>query len=153
MHFLTAGSPESEDILHQAFLLAHDRLASGEDFQVSPEVWLRGTVRNLVYAWWRQKRKLPQNLADGVKLLADEADDHAAGVTWERLKEALRKCLEKLAPEDRQLVRKRYQEPLAINQIAKEMQRNPATVRVRLFRIRGGLKRCVEAVLSQGGAS
>lgn len=41
--FLTAGSPDSEDILHQAFLVAFDRLAAGDPFRGDLGKWLRIT--------------------------------------------------------------------------------------------------------------
>lgn len=151
MHFLTGGAPDSEDILHQAFLRAHDRLASGQSFRVRDDVWLRGTARNLVRAWWREKRKLPENLAERLTLVAQQDDRAASATLSEELNGALEHCLRKLDANDRMLVSKRYEQGLRIVAIAKQIRCNVATLRVRLFRIRQALKACVETLLSHGG--
>jgi DNA-directed RNA polymerase specialized sigma24 family protein len=57
-----------------------------------------------------------------------------------------------LPPADRDLISKRYDRRMSVVTLAEDMQCNVATLRVRLFRIRQGLKACVEAVVSRGGA-
>lgn len=150
---LTRGAAESEDILHQAFLLAFDRLAAGEEFTGDAGKWLRGTVRNLVHVWWRQRRKMPQDVADCLKLLADEADEPLAAAAQGELNAALERCLGKLRPEDRSLIGQRYEQGRRVKAIAEQMRKNVATVRVRLFRIRQALKRCVERWLAKGSTA
>jgi formate hydrogenlyase subunit 6/NADH:ubiquinone oxidoreductase subunit I len=73
VNVLTGNSPDSEDLTHQAFLLAFDRLACGDRTIQDMGKWLRGVVRNLVRAWWREKRRLPQDLADQIYELAEQA--------------------------------------------------------------------------------
>jgi len=151
--FLMRGAAEAEDLVHEAFLLAFDRLASGEEFTGDPGLWLRGTVRNLVKAWWRQRRKLPQDVADHLGELADEVDDALTAAAGAELRAALDHCLGLLVPEDRQLVARRYEDGLRIADIARQMSSNAATIRVQLFRIRQALRRCVETQLSRGMAT
>ena len=146
--FLTFGSTDSEDILHEAFLAAFDRLARGQEFEGEPGLWLRGTIRNLVRVWWREKRKAPQALADRLVLLAGEADDPHAKMSRDEIKAALEHCLARLAEADRQLVEKRYGQGLRITKMAEELGRNVATVRVQLFRIRQTLMLCVQSRLA-----
>ena len=150
---LTAGAAEAEDILHQAFLAAFDRLAAGREFEGDPGKWLRATVRHMVYAWWRQRRRMPQDVADRLKEVADEADDALTRAARAEVQAALEHCLGKLSDADRQLVAQRYERGLRVTQIAERLRRNVATLRVRLFRIRQALKRCVDAVLAKGGAT
>ena len=150
-HFLTGGTPDSEDILHQAFLLAHDYLANGGTFRVGPGKWLRGVVRNLVRTWWSEKRKMPRDLAGRLAFLAGQDERGATAVVPEELMAALEHCLGKLGADDRTLVSKRYEQGLRIVAIAERMQCNVTTLRVRLFRVRQSLKACVETVLSRGG--
>lgn len=150
--FLTRGAAEAEDLVHEAFLLAFDRLAAGEEFAGDAGAWLRGTLRNLVKAWWRERRKLPQDVADRLSLLAEEADAAATAESHE-LQAALDHCLGLLAPEDRDLVARRYERGMRVTQIAKDLRRNAATVRVQLFRIRQALKNCVERQLARGTAT
>jgi RNA polymerase sigma-70 factor (ECF subfamily) len=151
VRFLTGASADGKDIVHEAFLLAHAKLASGREFEGDPGSWLRGTARNLVYAWWRQKRRLPQDLADQLKLLADEAEDGVDAEGREEMKSALRRCLEKLGAEERVLLSKRYEQGLRAVRIADELRLNVATVRVRLHRLRQALRGCIEGQLSRGG--
>jgi len=153
VRFLTGGATDAEDILHQAFLVGHARLARGEAFRGDPGRWLRGVVRNLVHAWWRERRRLPTGLADGLKRLAEQADDAPADAARAELKRALKRCLRKLPDDDRALVSRRYTEGLSVADIAETSARSAVTLRVRLHRIRLALKRCVEAVLSRGGAT
>ena len=146
--FLTGGATDAEDIVHQAFLLAFDHLAADETSIRDPGPWLRGTARNLVRAWWRQRRKAPQHVTDQLLLLADESDDALTTVTQAETRAALRNCLDKLRPEDRILLAKRYEDGFRVTSIARELRLNVATLRVRLFRIRRALKLCLEGQLS-----
>jgi len=148
--FLTRGAAEAEDMVHEAFLLAFDRLAAGEEFTGDAGAWLRGALRNLVKSWWRERRKLPQDVADRLVLLAEEADDALTVAAGEELRAALDHCLGLLGAEDRDLVARRYERGMRITRIAEELRRNAATVRVQLFRIRQALKECVERQLSKG---
>lgn len=150
--FLTGGAAESEDLVHQAFLLAFDRLAEGKEFTGDPGKWLRGVLRNLVYAWWRERRKVPQELVEGLKLLIDESEGTFERVVKAEASAALEHCLGKLAPGDRELVRERYEKGFRITQIAENMKANVGSLRVRLHRIRRGLKQCVETQLAGGTA-
>ncbi len=146
--YLTGGAAEAEDILHQAFLVLFDRLAVGESIDPEAGKWLRGAVRNLVHAWWRQKRRLPQDLADRLELLAAEADDAPTAAAKAELRAALEHCLGTLEPDDRQFVAGHYEEGLRITEIAGRMQVNAATARVRLFRLRQALRTCVQSQLA-----
>lgn len=150
---LTGGAAEAEDIVHQAFLAAFDRLAAGGEFTGNPGAWLRATARNMVYTWWRERRRMPQDVADRLQRLVDEADDALTRAAKAEVRAALAHCLEKLSESERQLVAGRYEQGLRITHIAEQLEQNVATVRVRLFRIRQALKRCVEARLAHGGAT
>ena len=150
---LTGGAAEAEDIVHQAFLAAFDRLAGGGGFTGDPGAWLRATARNMVYAWWRQQRRMPQDVADRLRQVADEADDALTRAARAEVRAALDHCLGTLPDADRQLVADRYERGLRVTQMAEQLREKAATVRVRLFRIRQALRRCVEAVLSKGGAT
>jgi len=150
--FLTGGASESEDLVHQAFLLAFDRLAEGQEFSGDPGKWLRGVLRNLVYAWWRERRKVPQELAESLKLLIDESEDAFERVAKAEMSAALEHCLGKLPLDDRELIRERYEKGSRITQIAENMKASAGSLRVRLHRIRQVLRQCVETQLAGGTA-
>lgn len=144
---LTGGAAESEDILHEAFLAVFDRLADGRDLGRDLPAWLRGVVRNQVHVWWRQKARLPQDVADRLKLLAEEADDLPERLARKELETTLQQCLSKLPADDRRFVAERYEEGLRVTQLATRWKLNVATARVRLFRLRQALKACLESQL------
>lgn len=139
---LMRGAAEAEDVTHQAFLLAFDRLVEGRTID-SPGLWLKGVVRNLVREWWRNNRRMPIELADQLSHLSEEAD-LAADERRSEQEAALAACLEKLPEHDRHMVRARYEDGLPITDIAERQQTSVQTARVRLFRIRERLKACVE---------
>lgn len=144
-HFLLGRHGPVEDVVHQAFLLAFDRLASGQSFQGDPGKWLRGTVRNLVRDVWRQQRKLPQDIADQLQQVVLQADESGDAIDRSMVREALRRCLARLDATDRDLIGRHYVGGSRITEIAQRLELNAATLRVRLFRIRQNLKSCVEA--------
>lgn len=150
-HFLTGGAAEGEDLLHQAFLLSHDHMLSGRTFQVDAGKWLRGTLRNLARSWWRDRRRLPKQLVDHVVALPDNSDDATISSRLAGMKAALEHCLVELPPADQELISKRYEQHTTVVVLAEGLQCNVATLRVRLFRIRQGLKACVEDVILRGG--
>ncbi|MDA1014664.1 MAG: sigma-70 family RNA polymerase sigma factor [Planctomycetota bacterium] len=131
---LTRGSAEAEDLTHQAFLLAFDRMVEKRPID-DPGLWLRGVVRNLVREWWRKNRRLPVELADQLCRLAEEVDSASDELRSER-ETALASCLEKLSDDERRIVRARYEDGLPITEIAQRHEINVRTARVRLFRIR-----------------
>ena len=147
---LTGGSPDAEDILHQAFLLAFDRLADGDRSIDHMDRWLRGVVRNLVRARWRTQSKLPKDLATRLHDLAEEADSVPNRLANAERIDALEYCLGQLGPAARRFVAARYESGMPIREIAKREHLNEATTRVRLFRIRQTIKSCIEATLAAG---
>ena len=68
---LTRGASEAEDLTHQAFLVAFDRLAEQRPIE-DAGLWLRGVVRNLVREWWRKNVRLPVELGEQICRLAEE---------------------------------------------------------------------------------
>lgn len=148
-HFLLGERQPVEDVAHQAFMLAFERLASGQTFEGDPGKWLRGAVRNLVREHWRKRKGLPHDVADLLEEALAEADDPGEAFDWARLREALRHCLGKLTPADRELIGQRYEHGHRIADIAARLGLNLATARVRLFRIRQALKSCVESRFSE----
>ena len=144
---LTGACSETEDIVHQAFLLAFERLPSGRDFSGNPGNWLCGTARNLVFAWWRKQRKIPEDVARGLALAAKEHEHVLAELASNEFQEALNRCIEKLPAKDRGLPNERYRVGRRITEMAASLNVNVSSLRVRLHRIRRALRRCIESQL------
>lgn len=93
---------------------------------------------------------MPDDLADRLHQLIEQADDASTVAERAEAVAALKHCLEKLSQAERRLVSARYEEGCRITQIAERTNQNVATARVRLFRIRQSLKTCVETTLAGG---
>lgn len=64
---------------------------------------------------------------------------------------ALPRCVEKLPPDERELLTACYQPNVTIHQIAEQIGRPAGTVYKSLTRIRRTLLKCINGVLSEGG--
>jgi len=146
--FLAGSGDHVEDLVHEAFLLAFDRLAERKPFTGDPGKWLRGTLRNLIKKWWRERIRLPQDVADQLADVAQRADDLGESLDRQAMAAALERCIEKLSAEDQDLIARRYEHDDRVGRIAGRLQINESTVRVRLFRARQALKDCVESQFS-----
>jgi RNA polymerase sigma-70 factor (ECF subfamily) len=148
--WLTGGAAEADDLVHEAFLAAFDLLAAQGAFTGDPGKWLRGTTRNLVHAWWRKRRRLPQPAADALKDLADRMEEAPPPATDRAYEMALAHCLDRLPPADRDLVERRYAKAFDPGRLAATLGIQLPTLRVRLFRLRQALRGCVENRLKAG---
>lgn len=63
--------------------------------------------------------------------------------------QALRRCIEKLGPQDYELIRLRYRDEVAIKSIAERMGRSAQGIYKRIVRIHEALLRCVRKALSE----
>lgn len=61
---------------------------------------------------------------------------------------ALRKCMQKLRPKDRELLHHRYATSSSLQQYAEMTHRSTGTLKAVLFSLRAALKRCIERELS-----
>ena len=73
--------------------------------------------------------------------LAEECEAESDELT-ERM-EALKKCLARLKEQERQLVEHRYVADSNLDDFAQKSGRSVESLRVTLFRIRAGLKKCI----------
>lgn len=82
-------------------------------------------------------------------LLEDIADAaRSESALYDRRETALRACLEKLPPKQRDLIVRRYQPDVAVNSLAAEMGKTAKAVSESLRRIREVLRQCIERALA-----
>lgn len=62
---------------------------------------------------------------------------------------ALRKCLQRLRPQDRELLHHRYATSFSLQQYADTTSRSAGTLKAVLFNLRAGLRRCIERQLQE----
>jgi RNA polymerase sigma-70 factor (ECF subfamily) len=138
------GGRHGEDLCHDAFLAAFDRMLAGQEGIRDVDKWLRGTVRHLAARWWREQRHLPSVSAEHLVGLLEECDSRPESDESESLRRALRRCIKELDGRSRDMIHKRYAEGLDVAELARGLGRQAETVRTWLFRIRQALKACIE---------
>lgn len=139
------SSDDAFDLVQDAFIEAFqhlDRFDVDRDFGA----WIRTICRNRIFNFYRS-----QKIRKTVSLdIIDEAinemvaqqdgdEDH----TQERL-DALKNCIEKLGPEQRELVELRYQSQIPVKDMAECMGKSATALSMKLMRIRDQLRVCVE---------
>ena len=137
-----------DDLVQDAFVNAYNNL---DRFDLKHDFWpwLRTICKNRTFNFLRSRktrRHINLQLIDEAletHLSEDEGDDE---VVVERI-EALRVCLGKLKDSQRELIASRYHGRQSVKDIAKNMQQSAAGLAMRLYRIRGVLKKCVQQQL------
>lgn len=148
--FSLIGDPDAaNDVLQEAnIVLWRDakEFRPGSNFKA----WAFRVAHFQVMAW--RQRQIRDRLVfedDMMEVLAFAARDTDAA--FDARQERLEGCLQKLQPAHREMIRKRYAEGTALQQIADERGMTANAVMQALFRIRQSLMNCV-AKPAEGGA-
>lgn len=134
------------EIVQDAFLNTHkhlDRFEAGRAFYP----WLRTICHNLVLNYFRSrrsKRNITLQLVDDALFeRLDTSEDTRNDEVSERKIETLRQCIQRLAKSQQQLIKDRYHHRVAVKEIAASQSASPASISMRLRRIRDRLKICM----------
>lgn len=142
----------AEDVFQEVFLTVTRR---GADFRRDENflAWVRGIARNKVLEHHRLQRSVPLPFDEELlNLLADSAE--GPDQLLELRREALTKCLERLAPRAREIVDLRYGDhALTPPKIAEQLAWTTNAVHVALARARAFLRECTQQVLASGEVS
>ena len=148
---LVPNRAAADDVLQEVFLTVTRR---GADFRGEGNflAWVRGIARNKVLEHYRRQRKVPLPFDEELlNLLAESAEDSDQILGQRR--EALTKCLERLAPRAREIVDLRYGDhALTPPKIAEQLAWTTNAVHVALSRARAFLRECTQQVLASGEA-
>jgi RNA polymerase sigma-70 factor (ECF subfamily) len=129
-----ASEAEAADVTQKVFVNAIrdlDRLRSVD----SSSRWLMGIARHRCLDHARSTRRDPHLVdADTLCHIAGEAFIAEPGAPEERVVKRLGQCLDRLDALDRELIALRFYEGLPFKEIAKQLGRTPASLRVRLTR-------------------
>lgn len=140
-YHLRGDDERVEEILHCAFIRAFRNLESFELGQpLGP--WLKAIARNEALNEVRRVRRaagLAREVLHAELLKAREESDPP-----EELVERLRSCLGKLQESAREVVRLRYFQKLAFEEVARALGRSSGAIRVGLLQIRRSLRVCIE---------
>ena len=111
--------------------------------------WSFGVARYEVLAWRRDKARDRLVLSEEVlSLVADQAAEAEEGLSSQR--EALRGCLEKMAPQQRKLLLASYEAKGGIRQIAEQTGRTAQGLYQWLYRVRLMLLDCIRKSTQEG---
>ena len=135
----------AQDVVQDTALIAYRNL---ERFFVEADfaIWLKAIARRQALA---ARRKLGRHKLAAEALLEAAYEPDEEGDTSQQ--SALQDCLEKLPPASLELIRIRYTEGSGIEDIASKTNTNVDTLRWRMYRLRLGLRDCVERQLRQEG--
>lgn len=120
----------------------------GKEYEGDPVHYFIGVARNIFLEHLRQPRTVPVDT--GMEVMApDRSDDEA-----ERRDRCLQHCLTELDVKDRQLIEDYYLHRGATKiacrrELAEKLGVGPNALRIRAYRIRQRLNRCVMACLSR----
>lgn len=149
---LVADRAAADDIFQDVFLTVAQKEA---EFDRSRNfvAWVRGIARNKVLEHHRRQRTKALLLDEQLlELVAESAEKVCDGVELRR--EALARCMERLAPRAREIVDLRYAEqPLAPPELARRIGWTTNAVNVALTRARAFLRECTRQVLASGEVS
>ena len=155
--FIAAYCPDRnqvDEVAQRAFIWAYDHLA---DYQPGTRFfsWLKAITRNVLLAELEVQRREAHNQQRYLAhLQATECHGHLAARADDEpleLVDALQACLENLPDSQRDLIRRRYEDPEPIATTARDIQRSEGGIKVALFRIRQALRKCIEARLGEVG--
>lgn len=139
----------ADDLFQEVFLTVMQR---GADFRRDGNflAWARGIARNKALEHYRRQRTAPLPFDEELlNLLADSAEDFDE--LTEQRREALAKCLERLAPRTREIVDLRYGDhALTPPKIAEQLAWTANAVNVALARARAFLRDCTRRMLASG---
>jgi RNA polymerase sigma-70 factor (ECF subfamily) len=149
---LVADRAAADDVFQEVFLTVVQR---SSDFRPDGNflAWVRGIARNKVLEFYRRQRIQALPFDDELLgLLAEAAEGRESQL--ERQRDALSRCLERLAPRAREIVDLRYAEqPLSPPEIAERLSWTTNAVHVALARARAFLRECTQQLLLTTEAS
>ncbi|GAA5496553.1 RNA polymerase sigma-70 factor, ECF subfamily [Rubritalea squalenifaciens DSM 18772] len=144
---LTANKQEVDDLLQETNHFLVESLAEytpGTNFKA----WAFSVARYRLLALRRdQKRSKLSFLSDEVVEML--ADSHSARIPNEDHRvDALKNCIQRLAPGERSLLRKVYVEDVSMTMLADTLGRTANALHKSLSRVRQALKVCIERQIS-----
>ncbi len=149
---LTGDPDAADDLVQETFVevqRSFGRFEAGGDFGA----WIRGIARNVAA---RRRETSARRARLTVSLDPNVVDELEAMVRAEEVSdtspvEALKGCLEKLEPADRELVRARYEGGTEVKRLAERAGKTASWAKSRLMRLRWARAECVERALARPG--
>jgi RNA polymerase sigma-70 factor (ECF subfamily) len=139
----------AEDLTQETFVRAYKSADFRRRAVRNVPAWLRGTARHVVCEELRRNRRHPVTFLeslgieiDRLKLTVRESND--------MLRDALRRCSEKLTEKARAILRMRYAEGISAVEIGRKVGKTQTNINAILSRIRSGLRDCIKTEVKTG---
>ena len=147
--WFTRNDKDAEDIVQEAYLRALRHFGGFHGGDARP--WLLAIVRNTYYTWFRQNR-VPERALDfdeEIYMQTSNDLDPEMQLVREADSEMVRRALQSLSEEFREVIVLREFEELSYKQIADVVKVPVGTVMSRLARARGRLKQIITSDLNK----
>jgi RNA polymerase sigma-70 factor (ECF subfamily) len=143
-----ASLEQVEEVLQGTYVAAFEHLAQYRP-TLTFRAWLGAIARNQLVDRWRETRRFAHlNRSAMEEMLAGELVDQleAEDLTDNSREQAARlaQCLERLPDNARAMIERRYQQGLPLPELARRFRRSTEAIGSALYRIRQGLRRCME---------
>jgi RNA polymerase sigma-70 factor, ECF subfamily len=142
---LLVGDSAAVDVLQDTNLDLWARLESFDSARPFLP-WAYGFAFQRVLAYRKSRRRSRLVVSDDIVRLISDAYTRDPTSADARIT-ALRSCLEKLDPQQSQLVRDRYVEKMSVKTMAARLGHTANQISARLYRIRQVLARCIQTTL------
>lgn len=142
---------EANDILQETNLALWEK---AEEFDSSRPFlpWAMRFAQFQTMAWLKRHRRQQQRIVFDDDLAARLAEEAAADeFVFDARHRALAECMNKLRPEQRDLIARRYEPDASVNAMAEAAGLTPKAVSDRLRRIRKSLQGCIERTMAKEG--
>jgi len=138
--FLRVNSEEiAKDLTSETFTKVWHAFQNSEIKNL--KAFLYKTARNLTTDFYREKAKISHASLENLPPIADPKRNPQEKVIFEEKMEKIRKSLNNLREDYRQVIILRYIDGLSIKEISEIMERSPGAVRVLIHRALESLKR------------
>jgi RNA polymerase sigma-70 factor (ECF subfamily) len=148
---LLPSRADADDVMQEVSVVLWEKFAS---FQIDGDfrAWAFGVARYEVLAWLRDKGRDKLVLDEAVVTqLADESAEREPQL--ERQREALESCMQKVAPDQRDLLMQAYQPQARMQKVAQSSGRTITGFYQWLHRMRRTLMDCIRRALAQEASS
>lgn len=132
----------ASDVMQETNLALWRKVNQAEEIR-NFDGWVREVARYEVLTYLKKaKREKLRFAPELVDIMAEEAPAASGAIEGQR--QALRDCMQKLSPENRDLVQRRYAPGGSVKAIARTLGRSVGAVSQTLYRLRNALQDCVE---------
>jgi RNA polymerase sigma factor (sigma-70 family) len=145
MIFTWRGLSDAEDLADETINRVALRVQElAPHYRGDPAQYFYGVAKNLIHESWRkQRQQLP--ISDQLNLIAPEPEQDDKS---EKRHDCLERCLRELSAANRELLLSYYSEVKTVKvdhrrEIATQLNIEPNTLRVRMYRIRSALEKCI----------